>query len=75
MPIDLFEHTYFEEYNETLTNSDFSEVPTSLQKEIMKQWFLKRYCDPIENTPYDSGEGGYQYIFGGPFDALAALSD
>ncbi|MBX9804544.1 MAG: hypothetical protein K2Y18_02180 [Alphaproteobacteria bacterium] len=75
MPIDLFEHAYFEEYNVTLTNIDFSGMPTSLQNEIMKQWFLKRYCDPVENTPYDSGEGGYQYISGGPFDALETLSD
>ncbi|MBM3632187.1 MAG: hypothetical protein FJX03_00545 [Alphaproteobacteria bacterium] len=75
MPIDLFEHTYFEEYNVTLTNFAFSDMPTSLQKEMMRQWFLKRYCNPVDNTPYDSGEGGYQYIFGGPFDALETLSD
>jgi hypothetical protein len=75
MPIDLFEKTYFEEYNITLTKLNFSEISTYLIKEIMKQWFLKRYCDPNETTPYDSREGGYQYILGGPFDALETLSD
>jgi hypothetical protein len=32
-------------------------------------WFRKNYEDPAENTPYESAEGGYQYIWGGPYDA------
>jgi hypothetical protein len=75
MPIDRFEYAYFAEYSVTISELDFSEVTPYLTKEIMKQWFLKRYCDPIQNTPYDSGEGGYQYIFGGPFIALEILND
>jgi hypothetical protein len=31
------------------------------------EWVLCNYEDPIHHTPYDSGEGGYQYINGGPY--------
>lgn len=34
----------------------------------MRLWFCARFCDPAMETPYDSGEGGYIYIHGGPFD-------
>jgi hypothetical protein len=34
----------------------------------MREWFLARYCDPVHDTPYDGGEGGYLFIHGGPYD-------
>ncbi|WP_315707335.1 MULTISPECIES: ribonuclease E/G [unclassified Bradyrhizobium] len=37
--------------------------------EAIKAWFLSNFEDPAESTPYDSGEGGYQWIWGGPYDA------
>ncbi|MBW5433225.1 hypothetical protein FXB41_00020 [Bradyrhizobium canariense] len=37
--------------------------------EAVKAWFLSNFEDPAESTPYDSGEGGYQWIWGGPYDA------
>lgn len=40
----------------------------SLQIEAMRQWFYCRYMDPAHETPYDSSEGGYQFIYGGPYD-------
>ena len=40
-----------------------------LQHEAMRQWFLSRYCDPANDTPYNGQEGGYLYIHGGPFQA------
>ncbi|MGH9916783.1 MAG: hypothetical protein ACRD63_16020, partial [Pyrinomonadaceae bacterium] len=39
-----------------------------LQIEAMRQWFYARFEDPAQSTPYDSGEGGYQFIHGGPYD-------
>lgn len=39
----------------------------------MKRWFLDRYEDPANMCPYDSKEGGYQYIYGGPYDAYEEL--
>jgi hypothetical protein len=38
-------------------------------KDALKEWFLSNFEDPAENTPYESAEGGYQYIWGGPYDA------
>ena len=43
--------------------------------EKMVVWFRANYEDPAESTPYDSGEGGYQYIWGGPCDAREELKD
>jgi hypothetical protein len=37
--------------------------------QLLSTWFLQRYEDPGENCPYESAEGGYQYIWGGPYDA------
>lgn len=44
-------------------------APPELQCEAMRLWFLSRYCDPAEETPYMSSEGGYLYIHGGPYHA------
>lgn len=41
----------------------------------MKEWFLRHYENPAHNTPYESAEGGYIYIWGGPYDALEVLLD
>lgn len=35
----------------------------------IKAWFFSNFEDPVNNCPYESGEGGYQYIWGGPYDA------
>lgn len=40
-----------------------------LQKEALRQWFTTRYWDPANETPYDSEEGGYIYVWGGPYEA------
>jgi HEPN/RES N-terminal domain 1 len=37
-------------------------------KEAIKEWFFNNYEDPVHSTPYDSREGGYQYIWGGPYE-------
>ena len=34
----------------------------------MGTWFLANYESPAERTPYDSSEGGYIYIWGGPYE-------
>jgi len=45
------------------------------QTEAMKEWFFAHYDDPVNVCPYESREGGYQYIWGGPYDVREALSD
>ncbi|PKQ78076.1 HEPN-associated N-terminal domain-containing protein [Aeromonas sobria] len=43
--------------------------------ELIESWFFERYEDPANSTPYESAEGGYIYIWGGPYDAHEILSD
>jgi hypothetical protein len=36
--------------------------------EAIKGWFFENFEDPVESTPYESAEGGYIYIWGGPYE-------
>lgn len=33
------------------------------------EWFFENFEDPANSLPYETREGGYQWIWGGPFDA------
>jgi len=54
---------------------ELPELSEEEQVEIMKTWFRKRYEDPAHRTPYESAEGGYIWIWGGPHDADKVLGD
>jgi hypothetical protein len=54
--------------------SDFKKMSREEQIETMRAWFLESYEDPVERTPYESREGGYIYIWGGPYYAHDELS-
>ncbi|WP_148715059.1 hypothetical protein [Chitinolyticbacter meiyuanensis] len=55
-------------------NNEWIKTAEPFEVEIaLRVWFGARFCDPAEDTPYDGGEGGYQYIHGGPFDAADEL--
>jgi len=41
---------------------------------VMREWFSENYSDPVDCLPYQTSEGGYQYIWGGPYDAQESLS-
>lgn len=43
--------------------------------ETMIAWFHENYEDPANRVPYESAEGGYQWIYGGPETPIAALGD
>ena len=49
--------------------------PNSEWKSKMVSWFFDNYADPANGVPHDSGEGGYQYVLGGPYDAHEELSE
>jgi hypothetical protein len=49
--------------------NELAELETDVQRSIMEHWFRRNYEDPAERTPYDSEEGGYVWIWGGPYDA------
>ncbi|MEN6647571.1 hypothetical protein [Stenotrophomonas hibiscicola] len=51
-----------------------SEEATNAQIiEAMQRWFLERYCDPANETPYSSEIGDFYYVNGGPYDAHEQL--
>lgn len=39
----------------------------------MVQWFYANFEDPANALPYESKEGGFQWLWGGPFDATEQL--
>ncbi|MBW4330039.1 hypothetical protein KY084_04020 [Stakelama sp. CBK3Z-3] len=43
--------------------------------ESMVTWFEEQFEDPQNETPFDSEDGEYVYVFGGPFDAGEVLGD
>ncbi|MHC8509368.1 MAG: hypothetical protein ACYYKD_08215 [Rhodospirillales bacterium] len=43
--------------------------------EMMNDWFFSNYEDPVHRLPYISAEGGYQWIWGGPYDAREQIGD
>jgi hypothetical protein len=49
-------------------------APDYVPVDQMIEWFRGVFKDPADGVPYNSGEGGYQYINGGPYDALEELS-
>jgi hypothetical protein len=50
-----------------------SKLDADEQSDAMREWFREHYEDPAERTPYESAEGGYIWIFGGPYDAHEEL--
>lgn len=39
------------------------------QIKVMRDWFFDNFEDPVNSCPYISQEGGYIYIYGGPYEA------
>ena len=55
------------------TGDELAALEPETQKEILTAWFHVNFEDPAESTPHDSSEGGYQYVWGGPYDAEEEL--
>lgn len=43
--------------------------------DTLAEWFFARYEDPANRLPYVTAEGGYQWIYGGTYDAREQLDD
>jgi len=41
----------------------------AIQLKVMRDWFFDNFEDPANSCPYESREGGYIYIYGGPYEA------
>lgn len=57
-----------------VSRSEFRRMRKAQKSELMLQWFHENFEDPAVRTPYESAEGGYQWIWGGPHDAREELS-
>lgn len=62
----------FDEHEIGRMENAFRGLPEPSIEEVL-DWFRERYEDPVETLPHDSGEGGYQWILGGPWDARNEL--
>ncbi len=54
---------------------DLTEMDAGDQLKLMREWFLANYEDPANSLPYESREGGYIWIDGGPYDPHEELHD
>ena len=52
---------------------DLDKFTVEEQKNVADQWFRSNFTDPANRLPYISAEGGYQWIYGGPYDAREEL--
>ena len=55
-------------------NSLASESSERTSQGVYANGSIWNFEDPANETPYESSEGGYIYIWGGPYDALEQLS-
>jgi hypothetical protein len=58
--------------DEYITSGKINRLSDNQQEEIIRHWFCQRF-DPPDALPYDSSEGGFQWIWGGPYDARSAI--
>jgi hypothetical protein len=63
-------------------SDDFGVTPSQLKRlgkarkrEYMLHWFHRNFEDPARETPWNSKEGGYLYIWGGPYAADEVLHE
>ncbi len=61
------------DYEHPISKEELSKADRKTQLEVMETWFRQHYEDPAEHTPYESAEGGYIWIWGGPYDAREEL--
>jgi len=65
---------YWDEDGEhQISREELAKLDPGDQIAIMRRWFYQNFEDPAERTPYESREGGYIYIWGGPYDAREEL--
>lgn len=63
------------EYYAAIDREQLRSLNKELQMQVMRDWFFSKFEDPVERTPYQSSEGGYLWIWGGPYDADEVLQE
>jgi|GEM_PF-3245821 len=51
--------------------------PESVDEKIeeMTDWLLENFEDPADSLPFESADGGYSYIWGGPYETKELLDE
>lgn len=57
------------------SKSQIERLPTQQQIKLIVDWFHSLYEDPAVRTPFETAEGGYQWVWGGPYDAREEVGD
>ena len=53
----------------SVTTEGLKRLGRKTQIAYLVHWFRGMFEDPANETPYESREGGYQYVWGGPYEA------
>lgn len=69
----LYASNKFIKQNEDIPETQKEEIEEHITE--MKEWFLENYIDPAESCPFESREGGYFYMNGGPYNAADELNE
>lgn len=59
----------------SIPRSELAKADRETQLEVMRTWFFQNFEDPAERTPYESREGGYIWIWGGPHEAREEIEE
>ncbi|WP_131800227.1 hypothetical protein [Methylobacterium indicum] len=55
--------------------SEIGDLPIEEIIEQVRAWFYENFEDPGLHTPYETAEGGFQYIWGGPYDTIDIIQN
>ena len=64
---------YNPEADEYVPKENLNKLSKNEQIETMRYWFFSNYENPVDSCPYNGREGGYLYIYGGPYEANEEL--
>ncbi|MBS0533649.1 MAG: hypothetical protein JSR72_06295 [Proteobacteria bacterium] len=56
-----------------VTRTAFRRMKKAQKRQLIIEWFGQNYEDPAVRTPFESREGGYQYIWGDPRETRVIL--
>ncbi|MFC1590958.1 hypothetical protein ACFL43_00370 [Thermodesulfobacteriota bacterium] len=61
------------EHTSSVSADYLKEADKETQISVMRDWFFQHYEDPVDCLPHDPDEGGYMYLWGGPYTADEVL--
>lgn len=62
-------HTLLENFGFGFSDPNDAALDRETRIQEMVDWFFENFEDPAVRTPYESAEGGYIWIWGGPYSA------